>query len=212
MKTFTRSWCGETENRWKPLFFDSRQKKTTEKKSFVGMAPGSDPENLRNTLDSLDAGAWVSDLETCEILYLNSYVRDIFGNVEGKLCWQVLQEERGGPCPFCNSRQLVDDQGEPAGILVREHKNTRNHRWYECRDSAVYWFDGRVVRLEIATDITERKWEEEEHARKMKLEALCVLTERIVNDFNNLLYMSMGYLSLARLHVSPSDPVSGFLE
>jgi len=208
MKMFTL-WCGETENRWKPLFFDNRGKKAT---GTGGMAPGSDPETLRNTLDSLDAGALVIDLETCKILYINSYTRDIFGNVEGKICWQVLQENQGSSCPFCNNRQLVNDQGEPAGILVRELKNTRNNRWYECRDSAVYWVDGRVARLEIATDITERKREEEEHARKMKLEALSVLAERIVHDFNKLLSMSMGYLSLARLHVSPDNPVSGFLE
>ena len=36
-----------------------------------------------------------------------------------------------------------------------------NNRWYQCRDQAIYWTDGHLVRLEIATDITDRKHAEE---------------------------------------------------
>ncbi|MBL6931336.1 MAG: GGDEF domain-containing protein, partial [Rhodospirillales bacterium] len=43
-----------------------------------------------------------------------------------------------------------------------EFKNTTNNNWYECRDQAVKWIDGRLVRIEFATDITARKLMEDE--------------------------------------------------
>ena len=212
MATFPRLRGGTTENQSNSLVFNDRERKRAEKESPAGTAVRSFSENLCNTFDSLDCGVCAIDMKTCEILYANPYIQDIFGDVEGRICWQVLQENQSGPCPFCNNRQLLNEQGEPAGVVVWEFRNTRNHRWYECRDSAVHWSDGRMVRLEIARDITEWKRKKEECARKMKLEALCVLMERIVHDFNNLLTVSTGYLSLARLHVPPTDPVSAFLE
>ena len=45
----------------------------------------------------------------------------------------------------------------PCGAHVWEFQNTYDGRWYQCRDQAIEWTDGRIVRLEIATDITERK-------------------------------------------------------
>lgn len=45
--------------------------------------------------------------------------------------------------------------------MFLEHKNRIINRWYHVRDQAVQWTDGRLVRLEIATDITKRKQAEE---------------------------------------------------
>lgn len=212
MKTLPLSRCGEKENLSWPLFCSNRRKETAKRESSAREPLESDQNNLRRILDSLDAGAYVTDMETCEILYINRHLRYICGDVEGRICWQVFQKNQDGPCPFCNNGRLVNERGEPERVLLREVKNTRNQRWYECRDSAVSWFDGRIVRLEIFTDITERKRKEEEYARKMKLETLCVLAEDIIHDFNKLLSVSMGYLSLARLNVPPYDPASQFLE
>jgi PAS domain S-box-containing protein len=38
-----------------------------------------------------------------------------------------------------------------------EFQNTVNGRWYECRDQAISWVGKALVRMEIATDITERR-------------------------------------------------------
>lgn len=43
-----------------------------------------------------------------------------------------------------------------------EFQNTITQRWYQCRDQAIPWVDGRLVRLEIAVDITDRKRMEQE--------------------------------------------------
>jgi len=114
-------------------------------------------ERLKVVFDSLDAIIYVTDIFSHEILFLNRYARRIFGEVTGKLCWQVMQKNRRGPCDFCANKKLVTAEGEPGEVLQWEFKNTLNDRWYEIRDRAIRWIDGRLVRLEIAVDITERK-------------------------------------------------------
>jgi diguanylate cyclase (GGDEF)-like protein len=69
----------------------------------------------------------------------------------------LLQKDQDGPCAFCTNPQLVDEHGRPNDPVVWEFRNTANQRWYQCRDQAIRWIDGRLVRMEIATDISERK-------------------------------------------------------
>jgi signal transduction histidine kinase len=47
--------------------------------------------------------------------------------------------------------------GEPQPPCVWEFQNCLTGRWYQCTDRAIRWPDGRLVRLEIAVDISERK-------------------------------------------------------
>jgi PAS domain S-box-containing protein len=112
---------------------------------------------FKTVMDSLDALVYVVDMQTYEILFVNKYGRDIWGDIEGKVCWATIQSGQTGPCPFCTNDRLVDAAGKPIGTYAWEFKNTVNERWYDCRDSAIQWPDGRIVRMEIATDITERK-------------------------------------------------------
>ena len=48
---------------------------------------------------------------------------------------------------------------------VWEFQNTLTNQWFQIRDRAITGVDGRVIRLEIATDITERKIAEAELKR-----------------------------------------------
>ncbi len=114
-------------------------------------------ERLISVFDSLDAGVYVADLETYELLFVNKHARDMFGDIVGKICWQVFQANQTGPCSFCTNDKLLTPDGQSTGVYVWEFNNTVNGRWYELRDRAIRWVDGRFVRLEIATDITERK-------------------------------------------------------
>lgn len=114
-------------------------------------------EHFRIIMDSLDALVYVADRQSYELLFLNAYGEKIWGDVIGKRCWQALQANQTGPCPFCTNDRLVDPEGNPAGVHVWEFQNTVTRQWYECRDQAIRWPDGRLVRMEIATDITVRK-------------------------------------------------------
>ena len=117
---------------------------------------------IATILDSLDALVYVSDMDTYELLFCNKYGRDIWGEIQGKTCWKVLQEGQDGPCSFCTNERLIDENGNPTGVYIWEFQNTIDKRWYQCHDQAITWVDGRLVRMEIATDITERKLAEKE--------------------------------------------------
>lgn len=119
-------------------------------------------ERLLAVLNSMDAVVYVSDMDTYDMLFINKYVEDIFGNIVGKPCWQGMQSGQTGPCAFCSNKYLLDPEGRPDGSYHWELQNTINGRWYDVRDRAIHWIDGRIVRIEIATDITRRKLTEEE--------------------------------------------------
>lgn len=115
-------------------------------------------QQLLSIFESIGEPIYVSDPETYEILYSNQVVRDEFGEVYGKKCYEELQGlER--PCPFCTNHLIFGDRaGTP---YIWEFQNKRNNHWYRCIDKAVRWPDGRMVRSEIAVDITDQKLAEE---------------------------------------------------
>ena len=121
------------------------------------LALRSSHERMVTVLNSLNAIVYVTDMRTHEVLFVNEYTQKIFGDVVGKVCWQAFQEGQRGPCDFCTNDKLVDQNGASTGPYVWEFQNTMNQRWYAIHDQAITWIDGRLVRMEIATDITERK-------------------------------------------------------
>jgi len=162
-------------------------------------------ERLLTILDSLDAIVYVADMKTYEVIFANKYVRDLFGDIEGKICWQTLQADQTGPCDFCTNNKIVDAGGNPASPYVWEFRNTKTDRWYYIVDRALSWVDGRIVRLEIATDITERKQAElallksEERLRRfssVSIEGLFFHDHGKVVDANPAILSLMGYSNL----------------
>ncbi len=131
--------------------FDITERKLTEEKL------SHTQQQLMTVMDSMDAFVYIADMKTHELLFVNEYGRKAWGNVEGHLCWKALQKRQEGPCPFCTNDRILGSDGLPGGVYEWEFQNTLNGRWYDCRDKAIRWPDGRTVRMEIATDITERK-------------------------------------------------------
>ncbi len=126
------------------------------------LAARESQERLLKILDSLDAIVYVSDMKTYEVIHINRYARELFGDIDGKICWQTIQAGQTGPCDFCTNDRTVDAAGNPTTAYKWEYRNTRTDRWYYVIDRAVRWVDGRIVRLEIATDITDRRKAEDE--------------------------------------------------
>lgn len=125
-------------------------------------------ERFEVIMDSLDSVVYVADFITYELLFINKYGRNIWGDIVGEKCWQSIQSGFAEPCEFCTNELLLDENGKSTGVHTWEFRNTVNNRWYECRDQAIPWTDGRLVRMEIATDITERKRAEEEREQLYK--------------------------------------------
>jgi len=140
--------------------------------------------SISTVLDSLDALVYVTDMDTNEILFINRYGREIWGDAKGKTCWKVLQSGQNAPCTFCTNHLLLDAEGKPKDVYVWEFQNTVNRHWYQCRDQAIRWMDGRLVRMEIATDITDRKLAEDE-LRAAKEQAEAQARTDMLTDLNN---------------------------
>ena len=114
-------------------------------------------ERTLSIMNSMDAFIYISDMQTHEVLFVNDYGKIAWGaDIVGSNCYKSLQG-LNAPCGFCTNDRLLDEAGLPAGVVTWEFQNTVNHRWYDIRDKAIPWKDGKLVRLEIATDITEKK-------------------------------------------------------
>jgi len=161
-------------------------------------------KSLNEILNNLDGLVYVADMKTYEVLFVNKYGKTIWGDFMGKTCWQNLQLEQKGPCSFCTNDRLLHPDGTSNGVYIWEFQNTITKKWYECRDSAIHWPDGRIVRMEIATDITERKQFEKALIEKESLSVIGELTSGMAHDFNNSLYVILGNLENA-LH--ETDPI-----
>ena len=111
---------------------------------------------LYTILDSIDAFIYVADMDTYDLLYVNKVGRSICGNIIGKKCYKSIQKKIDSPCTFCTNH-LLTNKGGPTGVYKWELYDECFNRWFECQDRAIRWTDGRIVRLEIATDITGRK-------------------------------------------------------
>lgn len=112
-------------------------------------------EEVLTVMNELGALVYVADMDTYELLAANKPLLETFGkDIVGKRCYEALQVDQDGPCAFCTNAHLVKD-GRAAEPYVWKFQNTRTGRWYQCLDRAIGWPDGRLVRLEIALDITD---------------------------------------------------------
>lgn len=155
------------------IFRDFTEQKQTEE------ALKESHEQLITVINNLDAAVYIADMETYELLFVNKQVQKIFdgGDIIGKQCWKILQKDMTGPCAFCTNSKLVTANGKPTGVHNWEFQNTINGRWYDCRDQAIKWTNGCMVRLEIATDVTDRK----------RMEAILSDNEKKFRDISRML-------------------------
>lgn len=128
---------------------------------------------LLRVLDGLNATVYVIDIKTYEVLYINRYMKDLFGDIAGKICWQSIHKKQN-PCNLCINGQLLTSDNLPAGIHTWEHYNASLGMWFLNQVQAIEWIDGRMVRLEIATNMTQSKMAEKS-VREIQLQQKAIL-------------------------------------
>jgi PAS domain S-box-containing protein len=116
---------------------------------------------LSNILDSADALIYVTDINTGEVLFANDYGKKIWGNIEGTICWQSIENNQAGPCQHCMAGTLNSAERNPTGLHIYQFQNTINQQWYDCHARSIQWMDGRIVRIAIAINVDDRKKNEE---------------------------------------------------
>ena len=157
-------------------------------------------------LDSIDATIYVADIKSHEILFMNKYMIESFGqDMTGEACWKAFRKE-SGPCLNCNNDKLIDNN-VPTGVIIWNDKNPRTGKWYINHDRAIKWTDGRLVRLQIATDVTDLLSMEKQLHQAQKMESVGRLAGGVAHDFNNMLGVILGHAELAMDDLDRDQPV-----
>ncbi len=114
-------------------------------------------ERFEAVLDGVDAAVFVADARTDEILFANLAFKRIHGfDAVGRTVRGVAvpQPERGD---YRIDPRNLSPADVPRELFDGELQHPLSGRWYHVREQATRWVDGRVVRMGIATDITDRK-------------------------------------------------------
>jgi hypothetical protein len=119
-------------------------------------------EQFLAMFDHMEEVVYVADPDTHELLYANQVMRQNWGDCVGQKCFQALQG-RDASCPYCTNSEIF---GQNLGKThIWEYGNEVNGRWFRCIDRAIPWPDGRMVRFELAVNITEQKKAQEKLVR-----------------------------------------------
>jgi signal transduction histidine kinase/CheY-like chemotaxis protein len=145
-------------------------------------------------------------MQTYEILFMNKNMIKTFGrDMTGEICWEAFRGE-SEPCLHCPIDQLFDKNGPSGDVHVWQAKNPKTDRWYINYDRVIEWIDGRFVKLQIATDITDFKRMEEELRQSHKMESIGTLAGGIAHDFNNILSIILGNTELGLTDTPDGGP------
>ena len=107
-------------------------------------------------MDGIPADIYVADMQTYEILFMNRAMQKNFGrDMTGHICYAAFRKE-DTPCDHCTNDKLLDTDGKPGPIEIWECTNPISKISYINYDRAIEWIDGRIVRLQIATDVSAR--------------------------------------------------------
>ncbi len=142
--------------------------------------------------ENLPSLCYMSDLDTYELLYLNKIGKNTFGFISdeqyaGEKCYRVLQN-REEPCEFCTNQQL-----ELGKHHFWEYSNPLIGRRYSLCDSLVE-VDGKAVRMEIATDISDHFEQVFKLENKLTMEETLVRCVQTLSGSNTAIGDSVGQL------------------
>lgn len=132
------------------------------------------------TADESDTIVYISDPETYELLYLNKSAIRLLGKPDReswykKPCYKIIQG-KDSPCEFCNMSTLTQDE-----FFKWDFYNPSLGRYFNLRDKLID-LDGKLVKLEIAMDVTEKHMMHQMIRKKLKSEETLVKCIQTLNQ------------------------------
>ena len=148
-------------------------------------------ERFLTVLDELDAAVSVRAIDHVQrggqlegaagspLLFANRYYRNLLGDdVHGDSALSAAQDLAATIDRATHSfNHFGSDTVAQVEPLASEVYSAHADRWFEVRTRTIQWVDGSPVRMQVATDITERKATEE---RERQQEEKVQLTSRLI--------------------------------
>lgn len=164
-------------------------------------------------VDGLDHVVYVADAATHEILFINRYARERFGDVVGRKCFTVFGEKDGEKvCTCCRERADRTNGEMPAGGFTLERQ--LNDTWQEIHGQIIDWDEGRKAVHVLVFDVTERKKAlaerqevQERLHRAQKMEAIGMMAGGVAHDLNNILAGIVSYPDMLLLDQPEDSPL-----
>ncbi|MGL5414095.1 MAG: HD domain-containing phosphohydrolase [Clostridium sp.] len=153
---------------------------------------------------------YISDVETHDIIYVNNNMKDMFKEQKliGEKCYKVFQN-LDKPCYFCTNEKIKNDTSDK--FYESEFYNEKLNKKFKLKDKIIEWFDGRRVRLEIASSLSE----EVVNLNLSRVINYENALENILNDFekgvdvtklvDKVLYLIGEYTGASRVYVFNID-------
>jgi len=131
------------------------------------------PKILENIFNGIDEFVYVSDPQTCKLLFINEQMKKLFNLKDnegiGDYCYKVFRK-LDKKCDFCPCNQL---DKEPDKTIVWEEHDANLERDVRHKDCYINWPDGTRVHMQHVIDITdikrmtEEKINSEQEAQKL---------------------------------------------
>lgn len=137
-------------------------------------------ERFTAVLDGLDAAVYVVDAGSDEVLYANRAFlrRDDDSMLTGHDGLAIPRPELGD---YLIDPRHLDRTHLPRELFDGELQHPVTGHWFHVRERATLWVDGRVVRLAVATDISDLKqiedFNREQEARLARTSRLITMGE-----------------------------------
>jgi C4-dicarboxylate-specific signal transduction histidine kinase len=135
-------------------------------------------ERFETVTEALDAAVYVADLKSNEVLFANETCRQFFPSANAGS--DVASIESGfddAPSKIFDAISLIDANGKYLGVQKDEFFHRASNRWYLLRAKCIQWVDGRVARMHMASDITDRKQSDETNRQQQEK---LLLTSRLL--------------------------------
>jgi signal transduction histidine kinase/CheY-like chemotaxis protein/PAS domain-containing protein len=164
---------------------------------------------MENILNGIDASVYVTIPDTCEILFINNYMKKHFNlkfDCIGQLCYKVfLNTDK--KCDFCPCQKL---DKEPDSAVVWEIHNPITERIYRCMDRYIEWYDGRIVHIQHSVDVTELISAKElaEQSSRFKSQFLSRMSHEVRTPMNVILGITEIQLQNEKLHPDIQEALS----
>jgi signal transduction histidine kinase/CheY-like chemotaxis protein len=168
---------------------------------------------FRSIFNDMEAFLFVSDPQTCEILFMNDSMKRNLGvddRVIGKFCWQILYPGSTGRCSFCPLHRLLQEPEKP----VTWERTDLCNKYFKNTDSMIKWIDNQYAHLQYGLDISDIKAAQEELKRRLEQQELMsaisqnfiVSTDNIETLINYALEMTGVFMNVSRVLLSKKNP------